>query len=364
MLMPLGMTIMTRAAGPAADGPADGDPRRADAARPDPRPDPRRLADRARQLALDLPHQRADRHRRPGLRAASRCRRTTRSRPSRFDFLGMLLMSPGLALFLYGVSSIPARGRSVAPKVLVPMLIGLALMVAFVFHSFRPEAPAARPAAVQQPQPRASSTITMFLFARGVLRRPAAGARRTSSRSGASPRSSAGLLVAPQGIGAMLTMPIAGALVRPHSRRADRARSGWCSSPAACSRLTQIDADTSYWGCLIAVLFVMGLGMGGTMMPIMTSALKTLQPPRGRPRFDAAQHHPADRQLRRRRGHLGGPHEQPAGRARSRGPAIATLARPVLARRRRRTGGHRQGPCATPRTRSPAPTGSRRSSSR
>ena len=48
MLMPLGMTIMTRAAGSGPDGPADGDPRRPDAARADPRPDPRRLADRAR----------------------------------------------------------------------------------------------------------------------------------------------------------------------------------------------------------------------------------------------------------------------------------------------------------------------------
>ena len=27
-----------------------------------------------------------------------------------FDFVGMLLLSPGLALFLYGVSSIPGEG--------------------------------------------------------------------------------------------------------------------------------------------------------------------------------------------------------------------------------------------------------------
>jgi len=40
--------------------------------------------------------------------------------------------------------------------------------------------------------------------------------------------------------------------------------------------LTQVGPDTPYWGFMIPVLFVMGLGMGGTMMPIMTSALKTL----------------------------------------------------------------------------------------
>src|SRR4051812_32736357 len=58
-----------------------------------------------------------------------------------FDFLGMALMSPGLALFLYGVSSIPGEGTFNAPKVYAPMLVGVALIVLFVFHSFRPEHP-------------------------------------------------------------------------------------------------------------------------------------------------------------------------------------------------------------------------------
>jgi MFS family permease len=41
--------------------------------------------------------------------------------------------------------------------------------------------------------------------------------------------------------------------------------------------LTQITSTTSY-PVLLGFLFIMGLGMGGTMMPIMTSALKTLRP--------------------------------------------------------------------------------------
>jgi fucose permease len=39
---------------------------------------------------------------------------------------------------------------------------------------------------------------------------------------------------------------------------------------------TQVGVDTSYT-YLLSALFVMGLGMGGTMMPIMTSALQTLR---------------------------------------------------------------------------------------
>ncbi|MBM4495605.1 MFS transporter [Rhodococcus hoagii] len=42
-----------------------------------------------------------------------------------FDFVGMLLLSPGLALFLYGVSSIPEHGKGLSPEVLIPIGIGL-----------------------------------------------------------------------------------------------------------------------------------------------------------------------------------------------------------------------------------------------
>src|SRR5262245_48698794 len=59
-----------------------------------------------------------------------------RATPSEsFDFRGMLLLSPGLALFLYGVSSIPSAGTVAATKVLVPAVTGLALLLGFVFHA-------------------------------------------------------------------------------------------------------------------------------------------------------------------------------------------------------------------------------------
>src|SRR5690606_24436487 len=49
-----------------------------------------------------------------------------------FDWVGMLLLSPGLAAFLYGVSSIPEHGTFRTREVLVPALVGIALMSAFV----------------------------------------------------------------------------------------------------------------------------------------------------------------------------------------------------------------------------------------
>ena len=85
---------------------------------------------------------------------------------------------------------------------------------------------------------------------------------------------SAGWLMAVQGLGAMITMPIAGSLVDklPVGRIVPF---GLAAIVGGMFALTQVTATTSYW-YILPVLFVMGLGMGGTMMPLMTSALKTL----------------------------------------------------------------------------------------
>jgi EmrB/QacA subfamily drug resistance transporter len=192
-----------------------------------------------------------------------------------FDFIGMLMMSPGLALFLYGVSSIPAEGKVGTPKVLVPALIGLALVIGFVFYSFKPKHPLLDLRLFRN-RNLAVSIITMFLFAvaffGGLLLVPT---YFQQIRGESVLR--AGLLVAPQGLGAMLTMPIAGALSDkiPVGRIVPF---GLLLIAGGMAGLTQITSTTSY-GVLITLLFVMGLGMGGTMMPIMTSALKTLRSP-------------------------------------------------------------------------------------
>jgi len=190
-----------------------------------------------------------------------------------FDFLGMALMSPGLALFLYGVSSIPGEGTAAAPKVWVPMLIGAVLMVAFVFHSFRPEHPLLDLRLFKN-RNLTLSIITMFLFAAaffgGLLLVPTyfQEVRGESTLQ-------AGLLVAPQGIGAMITMPIAGAQVDKHPI-GRIVPFGLIFILIGMFGLTQLTATTPY-PVIIAELFVMGLGMGATMMPLFTSALKTLK---------------------------------------------------------------------------------------
>ena len=185
----------------------------------------------------------------------------------------MLLLSPGLALFLFGVSSLPQEeGDFTAPRVWLSMLVGVGLMLAFVWHAFRPEHPLLDLRLFKN-RNLTVSTVTMFLFAAaffgGLLLVPTYFQQIRGEST-----LDAGLLVAPQGIGAMITMPIAGALVDkfPVGRIVPF---GLVLITVGFFGLTQIEADTSYT-LLIALLFVMGLGMGATMMPLFTTALKTL----------------------------------------------------------------------------------------
>src|SRR3954463_2851362 len=207
-----------------------------------------------------------------------------------FDFVGMLLLSPGLALFLFGVSSIPEEGTVWSRRVLVSAVVGLALVLAFVLRTlFRSPAHPLIDLRLFRHRPLTIAVIAMSLFAIAFF-----GASLLFPQYFLLVRGEttlgAGLLLAPQGLGAMLTMPVAGVLT-------DRIGPGKivlggivlivigmgmftqvAIGPDAV-QLTPTGAvvdDPSYL-YLLSALFIMGLGMGGTMMPIMTSALQTLK---------------------------------------------------------------------------------------
>ena len=197
-----------------------------------------------------------------------------------FDWVGMLLLSPGLAAFLYGVSSIPEAkqedGTVWTAQVVAPAVIGALLIAAFV--------PWALNRANLHPlidlRLFTSRTLTVAVLAMALFAIAFFGASLLFPLYFQQVRGEdalgAGLLLAPQGIGAMLTMPVAGIL-------ADRigpgkiVMTGIAVITVGMAMFTQLTADTSY-AFILGALFVMGLGMGGTMMPIMSAALATLEP--------------------------------------------------------------------------------------
>jgi EmrB/QacA subfamily drug resistance transporter len=192
-----------------------------------------------------------------------------------FDWLGMVLLSPGLAAFLYGVSSIPSTGTVKDAQVLVPALLGLVLIAAFV------------PWALNRRNIHplvdlrlfANSRMTVAVVAMSLFAIAFFGASLLFPLYFQQVRGEdalhAGILLAPQGVGAMLTMPVAGVL-------ADRIGPGkivLCGIVVitiGMGMFSQLTESSSY-AFLLGGLFVMGLGMGATMMPIMSAALQTLR---------------------------------------------------------------------------------------
>ena len=191
-----------------------------------------------------------------------------------FDFVGMLLLSPGLALFLFGVSTIPEEGTFASAKVIIPVVVGLLLMTGFVFHALRRQDHPLIDLHLFKRKQMSVSVITMSLFAiaffGAMLLLPTyfIQVREESTLT-------AGLLLAPQGIGAMLTMPIAGRLTDKMGP-GKFVITGLFLILIGMSVFTQISSTTPI-PLLLGALFINGLGMGMTMMPIMTAALATLR---------------------------------------------------------------------------------------
>ena len=161
-----------------------------------------------------------------------------------------------------------------------------------------------------------------------------------------------GLLLAPQGIGAMIAMPIAGQLT-------DKTGIGKLVIPGLLVLgltfvgLTQLTGDTSYWA-LSAILFVHGHrhGLLDDAADVGRDADAAQGP--GRPRFDVAEHHPAGRRLDRHRGHVRDPHRRAAG------PLPAGHRRLGHGPGRHGRGPAARGPRPDDRPPSPTPTGGRR----
>ena len=199
--------------------------------------------------------------------------RDTPQPAERFDVLGLALLSPGLALMIYGLAQSTSAGGFNAPEVWGPALTGLFLLAAFVWHALRTPQPlidlrlfANRTFAA------ASGTLMLMIisvFGAMLLLPLYLQAVRGESAF------DSGLLLAPQGIGAMLVMPIAGRLT-------DKTGVGKIVIPGlvilafSTLGLTQLSGDTSYWA-FSGVLFAMGVGMGFSMMPLMSGAMQTLR---------------------------------------------------------------------------------------
>jgi EmrB/QacA subfamily drug resistance transporter len=192
----------------------------------------------------------------------------------KLDWLGMALLSPGLTLAIFGLAE-SASGGFGDFKSWAPIVAGLALIATFFWHSWR-KAGGALIDIRTFTQTRAGAAAGVFtLFAIAFFGALLLIPLYYQVVRGASALE-AGLLLAPQGIGAMITMPLAGKLTDRYGPN----RWPACGIPLLVIGMAPfafVTATTSYW-LLCSFSFVLGLGMGFSMMPTMTAAMQSVPP--------------------------------------------------------------------------------------
>jgi EmrB/QacA subfamily drug resistance transporter len=190
----------------------------------------------------------------------------------RLDFIGFCLLSPGLGLMVYGLSQ---AGQGSPASVWIPAIIGVLLIVSFVLHSLRTKLTPLIDVVLFANRQFSAAAATTFCFGAALFGGMFLLPLYYQDVRLQTPLT-AGLLMAPQGIGAALVMPIAGKLTDRYG--AGRVVPvGLVIASIGTLAYTQLGAHTSF-GVLAVSLFVRGIGFGFVMMPAISAAYQTLAP--------------------------------------------------------------------------------------
>ncbi|MFZ0043455.1 MAG: DHA2 family efflux MFS transporter permease subunit [Solirubrobacteraceae bacterium] len=189
------------------------------------------------------------------------------------DVVGLLLMAAGLPLITYGLAEIGTTGSFTSGKVVIPLIGGLLLVAAFARHALRVPRPLLN-LRLYKRRTFSSASIAMFFVAAALF-----GGMILLPYYWQSLRHESvvvtGLLLAPQGLGAALMMPLAGKLT-------DRYGGGGLTlfgvSLVALATVPfgLIGAHTSIV-LLCAAMVVRGFGIGFAFMPAMSAAFASLE---------------------------------------------------------------------------------------
>ncbi|KUJ65232.1 multidrug transporter [Streptomyces albus subsp. albus] len=197
--------------------------------------------------------------------------RTAGTPGRRLDVPGLLMLSPGLASFIYGLSTGAERRDFGSPEVLLPAFAGAALMAGFVLRARTSPHPLID-LRLYRDRAFATGAATLFLFVVGYFGSMLLLPMYFQVVRGESVTSS-GLMGTPLALAAGITMQFSG-------RLSDRvAPRGLVTTGVVLAALgmglftVQLSDTLAYWRIAIP-LMVMGVGVGMTMMPTMAAATR------------------------------------------------------------------------------------------
>ncbi|MEV5147672.1 DHA2 family efflux MFS transporter permease subunit [Streptomyces sp. NPDC052727] len=196
----------------------------------------------------------------------------------RLDVPGLLMLSPGLALLLYGLARGGERGDFTAPGALLPTLTGALLAAAFVRRALTVRAPLLDLRLLRD-RTFAAGIGTLAPFTCGYFGSMLLGPLYWQQERGLS-ATAAGLLGAPVGLVVGTTMQIAARRIDTAVPR--RLITAGCAVAALGMGLMAWQTGTAGvapWRIVVAGI-VMGVGAGMTLMPAMTTATRGLPPDR------------------------------------------------------------------------------------
>jgi EmrB/QacA subfamily drug resistance transporter len=197
--------------------------------------------------------------------------RDTGSASAKIDGLGLALLSPGLAVMVYGLSKAGDDNTQMA----LWLVVGAALVAAFAVHASRAKAPLVSIRAFTR-RAFGASSAAMFIYSGALFGFMVVIPVYFQVVRGESPLR-AGLLLAPLGLGAIITMSLSGRLSDKIAARWIVV-SGMIIVVAGAVVFTQIHVSTSL-AVLAGALFVAGLGHGTVVPPAMGSSYQGMPKP-------------------------------------------------------------------------------------
>jgi EmrB/QacA subfamily drug resistance transporter len=199
--------------------------------------------------------------------------RTATEEAGPIDVRGLVLLAVGLPALVYGLAEL-GQGQGADPaRVLAPVIGGLLLITAFVVHALRTVRPILDVRLFANRAFAAAATTT-FVLGGGLFGAMILMPLFFQTVHGES-AAMTGLLVAPQGLGAAIAMPIAGRLTDRYGGGAI-ALVGTVIITATTVPFMLIDESTSFLTTSLAMT-ARGIGMGIAIMPAMTAAYAVLR---------------------------------------------------------------------------------------
>ncbi len=189
------------------------------------------------------------------------------ARPA-LDVWGLVLLAPGIATMILGLSNAGAAHGFDHPDVIGPLAVGIALLVAFAVYALRHRDPLVDVRLLAARSVGSSSSV-LFLSGFSLYGAMLLLPLYYQEIRGASALA-AGLMLVPQGVGTLLSRQVAGPLTDRIGARSI-AVVGFLVVAASTVPFCFVGARSSGW--LLALwLLIRGIGLGAVTMPVMTAA--------------------------------------------------------------------------------------------